>query len=99
MNENIVLKKNKDMVHRVIGGETILLPVYKSSEEINCIYTLNPAAAWVWNNIDGKKTLGFIKKKAQSEFESKAEEISGKMDNLITELKGIKAVVQERGGK
>lgn len=93
MEDKAILRKNKDMVHRVIGGETILLPVYKSSDEINCIYTLNPAAAWVWEMIDGKKTLANIKKKALDEFEAKSEEIARKMEKLIEELKQIKAIV------
>jgi hypothetical protein len=93
MDDAKVLRKNKDMVHRMIGGETILLPVYKNSEEINCIYTLNSAAAWVWNNIDGKKTLGQIRRKAIFEFNDKPEEITSKMRTMVSELKEIKAIV------
>ncbi len=93
MDEKIVLRKNKDMVHRLIGGETILLPVYKTSDEINCIYTLNPDAAWVWEKIDSKKTLIQIKKQALKVFDSKPEDIAKKMARLVTELKEIKAIV------
>jgi len=93
MDGKTVLRKNKDMVHRLIGGETILLPVYKTSEEINCIYTLNPDAAWVWERIGSKKTLGQIKKMALEEFDSKPIEIDKKMDKLVAELKEINAVV------
>lgn len=61
MQENIVLKKNSNMVTRVIDDETILMPIYKTSDEINCIYTLNDAASKVWNLINGKRTLTEIK--------------------------------------
>ncbi len=88
-----VLRKNKDMVHRVIGGETILLPVYKTSEEINCIYILNSSAAWVWEKIDNKKTLEQIKEQALKEFDSKPGEIDKKMDKLVSELREVKAIV------
>ncbi len=93
MNDKAVLRKNKDMVHRVIGKETILLPVYKSSEEINCIYTLNPAAAWVWDRIDGRKTLAQIKKQVLADFEANPEEVDKKIDKLVEELKEIRAAV------
>jgi hypothetical protein len=93
MEDQEVLRKNKDMVHRVIGGETILLPVYKTSEEINCIYTLNPAAAWVWEMIDGKKSLSQIKKTALSEFKANPDQVEKRMGKLLRELKEIKAVV------
>ena len=58
-----ILKKNKNMVTRKIADETILLPIYKTSKEINCIYTLNKPASIVWDMIDGKATVGEIKDK------------------------------------
>lgn len=93
MDGKAVLRKNKNMVHRVIGGETILLPVYKSSDEINCIYTLNTAAAWVWDRIDGKKTLAQIKKQILEDFEADSEEAEKKIEKLVGELKEIRAVI------
>jgi hypothetical protein len=93
MEDKAILRKNKDMVHRVIGGDTILLPVYKRSEEINCIYMLNPSAAWVWDMIDNKTTLSGIKKKAFDKFPTGRDVIARKMDTLVEELKQINAVV------
>ena len=58
-----ILKKNKNMVTRKIADETILLPIYKTSKEINCIYTLNKPASIVWDMIDGKISIGEIKDK------------------------------------
>ncbi|MBU0878033.1 MAG: PqqD family protein [Candidatus Omnitrophica bacterium] len=63
MTGTIVYKKNKNMVTRKIADETILLPIYKTSKEINCIYTLNKPASIVWDMIDGKTTVGEIKDK------------------------------------
>ncbi|MBU0694702.1 MAG: PqqD family protein [Candidatus Omnitrophica bacterium] len=63
MTGTIVYKKNKNMVTRKIADETILLPIYRTSKEINCIYTLNKPASIVWDMIDGKTTIGEIKDK------------------------------------
>ncbi|MFA6384833.1 MAG: PqqD family protein [Candidatus Omnitrophota bacterium] len=93
MDEKRVFRKNKDMVHRVIGAETILLPVYKRSEEINCVYTLNPSAAWVWDMIDGKKTFGQIKRKAVGSFKTEGSEVEKKIGKLFGELEQIAAIV------
>ena len=41
MEKKTVIRKNPNMVTRVIADETVLLPIYKTSEEINCIYTLS----------------------------------------------------------
>ena len=63
MTGTTILKKNKNMVTRKIADETILLPIYRTSKEINCIYTLNKPASIVWDMIDGKTTVGEIKDK------------------------------------
>lgn len=93
MQENSVLKKNPDMVTRVIDDETILLPIYKTSEEINCIYTLNKVGSRLWELIDGKRTLGQIKKKVLEEFDTTPEEVDKEIQKFLKDLKEIKAVV------
>jgi methyltransferase-like protein len=92
MKKNNVLKKNPDMVARVIDDETILMPIYKTSDDINCIYTLNKSAAFIWDAIDGKKTIDQIKGLVSKKFDSKPGEIDKEMAGLLKDLKEIKAV-------
>lgn len=92
MEENKILRKNPDMVTRVIEDETILLPIYKTSDEINCIYTLNKVASRVWEIIDGKKSLGKIKKNILEEFETTPKELDKELNKLLKDLKEIKAI-------
>ena len=92
MKETMVLRKNQNMVTRVIDDETILLPIYKSSDEINCIYTLNNVASRVWEMFDGKRTLAEIKKQLLKEFDATSGEVDKKMQELLKDLKEIKAV-------
>jgi hypothetical protein len=87
-----VLRKNPDMVSRMIDDETILLPIYKSSDQINCIYNLNKVASRVWELIDGKKTLPEIKEKLLKEFDATPREIDQEMQKLLKDLKEIKAL-------
>lgn len=93
MDDARILKKNRSMVTRVIVDETILLPVYKSSDEINCIYTLNKVASRVWEMIDGKRTLGAIKGAILKEFDTTPQESEKELNKLIMELTQIKALV------
>ncbi len=92
MQKNKVLSKNPNMVTRVIEDETILLPLYKSSNEINCIYTLNKVASEVWNLIDGKKTPAEIKKQVLKKFDTTPEEAGKEMQKFLKDLKEIKAI-------
>ena len=93
MQKSKVLRKNKDMVTRVIDDETILLPIYKTSKEINCIYTLNKVASRVWELIDGKRTLGKIKSKVLKEFDTTPQEVDKEMQKFLKDLKEIKAII------
>ena len=99
MKEAIVLRKNSDMVTRVIDDETILVPIYKTSDEINCIYTLNKVASRVWEMFDGKKTVGEIKKQLLKEFNTTSKEVDKKMQELLKDLKEIKAIVTPKKKK
>ncbi len=93
MQDTITLKKNPDMVTRVIDDETILLPIYKTSDEIDCIYTLNKVASEVWNSIDGKKTVAEIKIKVLKKFDTTPEQVDKEMQKFLKELKEIKAII------
>ncbi len=90
--KSIVLKRNPDMVSRTIDDETILMPLYKTSDEINCIYTLNEVGARVWELIDGKKSLSQIKSKLSQEFEATEKEMDRELSKFIEDLKKIKAI-------
>jgi hypothetical protein len=93
MGDTVVLRKNPDIVTRVIDNETILLPVYKTSKDINCIYTLNASASRIWELFDGKRTLAKIKEAALKEFDATPKEVNQEIQKLLKDLKAIKAVI------
>ncbi|MFH0732126.1 MAG: PqqD family protein [Candidatus Omnitrophota bacterium] len=92
MPKDVILKKNPDIVTRTIDDETILLPIYKSSDEINCIYTLNESASKVWDLIDGKRTLSAIKKEIVEKFDTTTKEVDKQISLLLKDLRQIKAL-------
>lgn len=92
MEDLTVLKKNPDIVSRTIEDETILMPIYKTSDEISCIYTLNEIGARIWELIDGKRSLCKIKKTLLGEFDVTEKELSKKLGKFLKDLKEIKAI-------
>ncbi|MCM8820171.1 MAG: PqqD family protein [Candidatus Omnitrophica bacterium] len=85
-----VYKKNPNFVAREIANELVLVPIYKSTEELNCIYTLNEHALYFWKLLDGKRTLENIKKELLKKFSSV--ELDKNLEKLIKELLKIKAI-------
>ena len=92
MKDSLVLKKNPDVVSRTIEDETILMPVYRTSDEINCIYTLNAVAARIWELIDGKRSLKAIKNTLMKEFDVTDKEMDKELSKFLKDLKDIKAI-------
>ena len=92
MQKKSVLRKNPNMVTRQIDDELILLPIYKNSQEINCIYSLNKVASRIWNLIDGIKTSAQIKARLLKEFDATPREVDKKINAFVKELKEIKAI-------
>jgi hypothetical protein len=68
------------------------MPLYKTSDEINCIYTLNDVAARIWELIDGRRNLAQIKKKLLEEFEASEKEMDKELNKFFEDLQKIKAI-------
>lgn len=94
MINNGVLRKNPDIVTRVIEDETILVPIYRTSKQMDCIYTLNETASEFWKLIDGKRTLDEIKKAILRKFDVTLQEADKELSKLLKDLLDIKAVVK-----
>jgi len=90
--EKKVFKKSGQIVTREIENEFILVPLYKSSKDLNCIYTLNETAAFAWRLIDGKRSLGQIKGQLMDKYEVSEAKLTKQLDELIKDLKSFKAI-------
>ncbi|NLO91282.1 MAG: PqqD family protein [Elusimicrobia bacterium] len=93
MSDSKIPRRNKDMVCRQIGGETVLVPIFRDSRDLNSIYTMNQPAAWVWDKIDGKRSWGDIKAILLKHFDATEKQADGRLSALRKELEDIKAVL------
>ncbi|MFA5169026.1 MAG: PqqD family protein [Candidatus Omnitrophota bacterium] len=87
-----VIKKSNEVVAREIEGKVILMPLYKSSKDLNCIYTLSETASHAWRLMDGKSTLGEIKAKMTQKFNVTEDKAEKELVEFVKDLKSIKAV-------
>jgi hypothetical protein len=92
MKDTVIVRKNKDIVTRVFDDEAILLPMYKTSDEINCIYNLNKVASRVWELFDGKRTLAEIRGVLLKEYDTTPKELDKELQALLKDLRDIKAI-------
>lgn len=89
-----IYNKNENFVFRKIEDETILVPIKDNVGDMGSIYNLNEVAAFVWEQLDGQKSLRDIKHRLSEEYEVSAKEAEDDLSAYITQLKEIEAVTR-----
>jgi len=62
-------RKTASIVGRRIEDEVILVPIGRNVGDLQNIYTLNEVGSYIWDSIDGGKTLNSIVDQVLQEFE------------------------------
>ena len=89
-----VYQKNQNFVFRQIDDETLLVPIKDNVGDLGSIYNLNPVAAFVWQHLDGKKTLNDIKDLMTGEFEVSDPDAVQDLTEFVGQLEQIDAIFQ-----
>jgi hypothetical protein len=87
-------KRNEDFVYRKIENETILVPIKNNVGDMGCIYNLNEVGAFVWEHLDGEKTLDDLKNMVTQEFDVSDQEAEEDLIQFVGDLIDIEAIRQ-----
>ena len=90
-----VFQKNENFVFRQIDDETILVPIKDNLGDMGSIYNLNEVGAFVWEQLDGQKTLSDINEMLTDEFEIPEGESKKDLIEFINQLKEIDAIIHK----
>ena len=85
-------RRNDNFVFRRIEDETILVPIKDNVGDMGSIYNLNDVGAFVWEQIDGVRSLQDIKIRLLAEYETSSREAEDDLLEYIAQLKEIDAV-------
>jgi hypothetical protein len=70
---NSVLSHSESVVTRKTGNEYVLVPVTNNIADMDSVYTLNETGAFIWEQIDGKRTVKEIIELLIGEYETDIE--------------------------
>lgn len=87
-----VYSKSDSIVSRKIADEFILVPIRQNVGDLESIYTLNEAAARIWELIDGKRKIKEIRDKILEEFDVTPQRIEKDLAKHVKELEDIGAI-------
>ncbi len=68
LSERVTWARSPGVVARRIAGETILVPVTRRAQEMG-LFTLNEVATFVWEQLDGTRTVGALAREVVDAFE------------------------------
>lgn len=87
INLETVYFRSPRIVARNTGDEYVLVPVTNNIADMKSVYTLNPTAAFIWNKLDGVKTVKEIISELIGEFEVDDKQA---LDDVLIFLKDLK---------
>jgi len=85
------------IVTREIEGNTILMPLVKTSKELNYIFTLNGSATKVWEQFNGKTTLSDIGNTLSQTYNVTEARLERELKEFVKDLASIKAITYTKG--
>ena len=87
--------RKDDIVTRQVAGETLLVPIYGDLANMERIFSLDPVAAFIWEQLDGEKSLEGIRDSLLNAFEVEKEQAETDILEFIDELLGASLIFQE----
>ena len=64
-----ILSQSTSIVTRKTGNEYVLVPITNNIADMNSVFTLNETGAFIWEHIDGKRTVEEIITELMNEYE------------------------------
>jgi hypothetical protein len=86
------VRQSPNIVSRNIAGEVILVPIARSADELESIYTLNETASAIWDALDGHRTLADLLALVMDEYDVEADVAMRDLLELVEQLAQVKAV-------
>ncbi len=85
-------EKDPSIVHRNIAGEAILVPIRRNVADMESIYTLDEVGAFIWELLNGQRTVGDIKAAILDEYDVAPEVAEADLVEFLQQLQAIGAI-------
>ena len=85
-------ERNPDYIFRRIVDELVLVPIHQDVADMDCIYTLNPAGAFIWERLDRPATRAELRAALLDEYEADPETIAADLEGFLGQMVAIGAV-------
>jgi Coenzyme PQQ synthesis protein D (PqqD) len=91
-----LFRKKGEFVIRSIAGETIIVPVRGQVGDLDSIYNLNEAGAFIWERIDGRTSVTQVVEALRGQFEVALEQAEKETSEFIAALEAAGMIEPSR---
>ncbi|MCI5113597.1 MAG: PqqD family protein [Candidatus Electrothrix sp. AW2] len=88
-----VYKKADNIVTRKVMDEILLVPISGDLASMDELYTLNDTGAFIWQALDGTRTLAEIGRQLEQEYDAPEEVIRADLREIMDGLIDVGLVV------
>jgi len=81
-----IFKKKSNCVTREVDDELVIVPLKDDLAEMDYLYTLNETASFVWNRLNGNKTLNEIARELTDNYDVDHTTASKDVESVINEI-------------
>jgi len=86
MNLSVKYRRKAGIAGRRIAGESFLIPVIGTPVDLENIFVLTPLADFIWERLDGERTLAAIIVEIVAEFDVTAERAGADAGDFVGQL-------------
>lgn len=78
--------RSRSVVSRVIGGETLIVPVRGKVGDLASIYSFNGTGSWIWQSLESPKALADVIGKVADEYDIAIEQAREDVERFVKEM-------------
>ena len=93
MDLKTILSHSPKVVTRKTGNEYVLVPVSDNIADMDSVYTINETGAFIWERIDGKRTIGDIIGLLADEYEIESDIAINDINDFVDKMKDFLIVI------
>ena len=86
MSDGRLQRDDRSVVLREIAGETFLVPIRGTLAELQDLFVVNDVGRWVWERLDGTRTVDDLAAQACQEFEVSPKVARADVESFLNEV-------------
>jgi len=85
-------ERNPTFIFRRIVDEAVLVPIHRDVADMECIYTLNDVAAFLWSRLEAPASLDQLQAAVLEEYAAEPEAVASDLPDFLEEMVSVGAI-------